>query len=103
VVLGDLKLQLRHASHVVVVLGASAHHRARAPAKRGRRKGGVRDNIDAIIIKWLACQIQRPRATEEWLNRHGVLCQELGIPEWDVTPICGITLCVVKEPDVFFF
>jgi len=82
VVLGDLKLQLRRASHIVVVLGAGAHHRARAPAQRGRRKGGVRDNVDAIIIKWLACQIQRPRATEEWLNRHGVLCQELGRPEW---------------------
>jgi hypothetical protein len=59
VVLGELKLQLRRASHVEVVLGACAHHRARA--------------LDAIIIT-LKSWVARSRTTEEWLNRHAVSC-----------------------------
>jgi hypothetical protein len=73
VVLGELKLQLRRASHVEVVLGACAHHRARAPPKKGRRKWGTRDDVDAIIIT-LKSWVARSRTTEEWLNRHAVSC-----------------------------
>ena len=86
VVLGDLKIQLCRAPYVVIVLGARAHHRARAPPKKGRRKMGTRYDVDAIIIRvksWVA----RPRATEEWLNRHGFSCQKLGR-----VPGCGQTI-----------